>query len=241
MTSERLGRFLARSGVGSRRGVERLMAEGRVVVNGVAAPPRGMMVDPLLDRVVVDGEAVHGRLAERRYLALNKPAGVVSTASDPQGRPTVLDLVPEAGGLFPVGRLDIDSRGLILITDDGDLALRLTHPRFRVVKKYRLMVPQPVTARQVDLLRAGPVLDEQATHPLEVFVFRQSSRRTMLEISIAEGRHREIRRMCSVVGIPLADLVRVEIGGVKLGTQPEGSVRDLTRGEVERLRQAVQE
>jgi pseudouridine synthase len=217
------------------------MAEGRVMVNGVPAPPQGMLVDPFHDRVMVDGATVDARLRPRRYLALNKPAGVVSTASDPQGRPTVLDLVPEAGGLFPVGRLDIDSRGLILITDDGDLALRLTHPRFRVVKRYRLTVPQAITARQLDLLRAGPVLDEVATHPLAVSVFRQSSRRTILEISIAEGRHREIRRMCSAVGIPLADLVRVEIGGVRLGTQPEGSVRDLTRGEVERLRQAVHE
>jgi 23S rRNA pseudouridine2605 synthase len=217
------------------------MAAGRVLVNGVQAPPRGMMVVPLRDLVMVDGAPVQGRLTERRYLALNNPAGVVSTASDPQGRPTVLDLVPEAGGLFPVGRLDIDSRGLILITDDGDLALRLTHPRFRVVKKYRLTVPEAISPRQIDLLRAGPELDDRPTHPLGVSVFRQSSRRTILEISIAEGRHREIRRMCSVVGIPLADLVRVEIGGVKLGTQPEGAVRDLSRGEVERLRQAVHE
>ncbi|MHB1501337.1 MAG: pseudouridine synthase [Candidatus Dormibacteria bacterium] len=239
MPTERLGRFLARSGIASRRAADRLLAEGRVTVNGQTAPPHGMLVDPSRDRVTVDGAAVAAERPPRRYLALNKPAGVVSTVRDPGGRPTVLDFATEAGGLFPVGRLDIDSRGLILLTDDGDLAMRLTHPRYGVPKTYRLTVPGPVASRQVEQLRAGPVLDDGPTHPISIKVSRQSSRRTILEVVIAEGRHREVRRMCSVVGIPLTDLVRIEVAGVRLGTQPEGSLRELSRAEVRRLRELV--
>lgn len=239
MPAERLGRFLARSGVASRRAADRLMEEGRVEVNGRTAPPHGMMVDPQHDRITVDGTLLPADLQPRRYLALHKPAGVVSTAHDPGRRPTVLDFATEAQGLFPVGRLDIDSRGLILLTDDGDLAMRLTHPRYEVPKTYRLTVPGPVTVRQVEQLRAGPELDDGPTHPLSVRVSRLSSRRTVLEVVMAEGRHREVRRMCSAVAIPLSDLVRVEIAGVRLGTQPEGTIRELSRGEVRRLQQLV--
>jgi 23S rRNA pseudouridine2605 synthase len=239
MPAERLGRFLARSGVASRRGADRLLEQGRVEVNGQKAPPHGMLVEYGRDRITLDGRLLADQLQPRRYLALNKPAGVVSTAHDPGGRPTVLDFVPEAQGVFPVGRLDIDSRGLILLTDDGDLAMRLTHPRYGVPKTYRLTVPGPVSVRQLEQLRAGPELDDGPTHPLSVRLSRLSSRRTILEMVIAEGRHREVRRMCSAVGVPLSDLVRVGIAGVRLGTQPEGAIRELSRGEVGRLRELV--
>lgn len=239
MPTERLGRFLARSGVASRRGADRLLEQGRVEVNGRKAPPQGMLVDPVQDRITLDGRLLADHLQPRRYLALNKPAGVVSTAHDPGGRPTVLDFAPDASGLFPVGRLDIDSRGLILLTDDGDLAMRLTHPRYGVPKTYRLTVPGPVSLRQLERLRQGPELDDGPTHPLSVRVSRLSSRRTILEVVIAEGRQRELRRMCSAVGVPLSDLLRVGIGGVRLGTQPEGSIRELSHGEVRRLQVLV--
>lgn len=239
MTTERLGRFLARSGVASRRGAERLLDEGRVSVNGRVAPPHGLLVDPATDLIAVDGRHLPGVPAPRRYLALNKPMGVVSTVRDPGGRQTVMDLVQERAGLFPVGRLDVDSRGLILLTDDGELALRLTHPRFGVPKRYRLTVLGSVSRRQMELLQAGPVLDDGPTHPLAVGMSRQSSRRTVLDVTLAEGRHRELRRMCAVVGLALTDLVRVEIAGVRLGTQPEGSVRELSASEVQKLMGAV--
>jgi 23S rRNA pseudouridine2605 synthase len=239
MAADRLGRFLARSGLASRRAADRLLQEGRVQVNGRTAPPNGMIVDPEHDRIAVDGVVVSRAAQPRRHLALNKPAGVVSTAHDPGGRPIVLDYVPERQGLFPVGRLDIDSRGLILLTDDGDLAMRLTHPRYGVPKTYRLTVPGPVSGRQLEQLRSGPELDDGPTHPLAVRVSRLSSRRTVLEVVMAEGRHREVRRMCSAVGLPLTDLVRVEFAGIRLGTQPEGTVRELSPAEVGRLRQLV--
>ncbi|MHB8395021.1 MAG: pseudouridine synthase, partial [Candidatus Dormibacteria bacterium] len=163
MPTERLGRFLARSGVASRRGADRLLGEGRVSVNGRIAPPHGLLVDPAFDLIAVDGRQLPRGLAPRRYLALNKPMGVVSTVRDPGGRQTVMDLVQEAAGLFPVGRLDVDSRGLILLTDDGDLALRLTHPRYGVPKRYRLTVLGSVSRRQFEQLREGPILDDGPT------------------------------------------------------------------------------
>jgi pseudouridine synthase len=239
MPSERLARWLARSGVASRRSCDRLVEDGRVTVNGRMAPPSGLLIDPELDVVAVDGQTITKGLLPRRYLALNKPAGVVSTVSDPGGRPTVMGLVQDAKGLYPVGRLDIDSRGLLLLTDDGDLALRLTHPRYGLPKTYRITVQGDVSRHQFELLREGPVLEDGPTHPIAAELTRQSSRRSVIRIVMAEGRQRELRRMCTVVGVKVLDLERVEIAGVRLGTQPEGTVRELSRGEVQRLRVAA--
>ncbi|EQD42742.1 Pseudouridine synthase, Rsu, partial [mine drainage metagenome] len=175
----------------------------------------------------------------RRYLALNKPPRVVSTVSDPGAGPTVMGLVQDSGGLFPVGRLDIDSRGLILLTDDGDLALRLTHPRYGLPKTYRITIQGPISNSEFEQFREGPVLEDGPTHPLAVRILRLSSRRTVLEVTLAEGRPRELRRMCTEVGVRLLDLERVEIAGVRLGTQPEGTTRELSRAEVARLRTAA--
>ncbi len=239
MGSERLSRWLARSGVASRRGSDRLVEAGRVTVNGVAPPPNGCLIDPDVDLVAVDGRLVTAGSSPRRYLALNKPPGVVSTVSDPGGRPTVMGLVQDSGGLFPVGRLDIDSRGLILLTDDGDLALRLTHPRYGLPKTYRITIQGPISNSEFEQFREGPALEDGPTHPLVVRILRLSSRRTVLEVTLAEGRPRELRRMCAAVGVRLLDLERVEIAGVRLGTQPEGTTRELSRAEVARLRTAA--
>jgi len=239
MASERLSRWLARSGVASRRACDRLVAEGRVTVNGEAPPANGCLIDPERDLVKVDGRRVSGGHSPRRYLALNKPPGVVSTVSDPGGRPTVMGLVQDPVGLFPVGRLDLDSRGLILLTDDGDLALRLTHPRYGLPKTYRITIQGPISTAEFEQFRQGPVLDDGPTHPISVRILRQSSRRTVIEVALAEGRPRELRRMCAAVGVRLIDLERVDIAGVRLGTQPEGTARELSRSEVARLRTAA--
>ncbi|NNM97702.1 MAG: rRNA pseudouridine synthase [Candidatus Dormibacteraeota bacterium] len=239
MPSERLSRWLARSGVASRRGSDRLVAEGRVTVNGEAPPPNGCLIDPDRDLVAVDGRTVSAARSPRRYLALNKPPGVVSTVSDPGGRPTVMGLVQDPSGLFPVGRLDLDSRGLILLTDDGDLALRLTHPRYGLPKTYRITIQGPVSTSEFEHFQQGPVLEDGPTHPISVKIMRKSSRRTVLEVALAEGRPRELRRMCAEVGVRLIDLERVEIAGVRLGTQPEGTTRELSSSEVARLRAAA--
>jgi 23S rRNA pseudouridine2605 synthase len=216
-----------------------MVEEGRVTVNGRLPPPNGRLIDPDQDVVMVDGRTVTSGIMPRRYLALNKPAGVVSTVSDPGGRPTVMGLVQDPKGLFPVGRLDIDSRGLLLLTDDGDLALRLTHPRYGLPKTYRITIQGDVSRHQFELLREGPALEDGPTHPISAEMMRQSSRRTVIQIVLAEGRQRELRRMCAAVGVKVLDLERVEIAGVRLGTQPEGTVRELSQGEVQRLRAAA--
>ena len=146
MPSERLARWLARTGAASRREADRMVAAGRVTVDGQVPPPHGRLIDPEREEVRLDGKVLSQRGLQRRYLALNKPVGVVSTAHDPGGRRTVLDMVEDRRGLFPVGRLDTDSRGLILLTDDGDLTLRLTHPRYQVPKSYRVTIAGPAAA-----------------------------------------------------------------------------------------------
>ncbi len=239
MPSERLGRWLARTGVASRREADRMVAAGRITVDGRLPPPQGRLIDPEREEVQLDGRPLARRAVQRRYLALNKPLGVVSTARDPGGRPTVLDLIDDRRGLFPVGRLDLDSRGLMLLTDDGDLALRMTHPRYQVVKSYRVTVTGSVTQEQLRALRLGPVLVDGPTNPLEIRLMRSSSRRSVILFRLAEGRQRQIRRMCAAVGARVEDLERVSIGELRLGTLVEGRVRELSIGEVRRLRTAV--
>lgn len=233
MPAERLGRWLARQGIASRRGADELLRQGRVRVNQVPAPPGGQLIDPDRDLVEVDGRRVESDRGPRRYLALNKPVGVVSTVRDPEGRPTVLDLVPDGAGLFPVGRLDRDSRGLLFLTDDGELAQRLTHPRYGAPKTYRVRLAQPISRSQLQELREGPALEDGPTHPTAV---RPEARGEVLFVTLREGRNRELRRMLELVGSTILDLERVEFAGIRLGTLPPGAVRELSRAEVARLR-----
>jgi pseudouridine synthase len=216
-----------------------MVAEGRVTVDGERPPPAGRLIDPEEEEVLLDGQPLPRRSLQRRYLVLNKPMGVVSTARDPGGRPAVLDLVDDRQGLFPVGRLDVDSRGLMLLTDDGDLALRLTHPRYQVPKAYRVTVEGQFGLDQLRRLRQGPVLADGPTHPLEVRLIRTNARRTVLSISLAEGRQRQVRRMFAAVGAKVLDLERVSIGDLGIGTLPEGLARELSVGEARRLRFSV--
>ncbi len=230
----RLQKLLAQAGVGSRRVSEGLIADGRVTVNGQVAD-LGRRVDPDSDRVALDGVPVSVRPGLVHYL-LNKPAGVVTTASDPEGRPTVVDLVPAEPRVHPVGRLDADTEGLLLLTNDGELTHRLTHPRFGVDKEYLAHVDggalRPAELRR---LREGVVLDDGLTAPARV----AQPQPGMLRITIHEGRNRQVRRMCSAVGHPVLRLVRVRIGPLRDPTLAPGRWRLLTTAEVRRLEVAA--
>jgi 23S rRNA pseudouridine2605 synthase len=230
----RLAKHLAHAGVASRRAAEAMIAARRVTVDGetVTDPARDVSG---AEAIVVDGEPL-GANPRRVVYAVHKPAGVVSTALDTHGRPTVVELVPEAGTrLYPVGRLDADTTGLILLTNDGALANHLTHPRYEVAKTYRAKVASPpVAERALRRLREGVELDDGLTAPAGVRRLRPD----VIELTIREGRKRQVRRMCEAVGHPVLALRRVAFGPLALGDLPAGGHRRLTAAEVERLRAA---
>jgi 23S rRNA pseudouridine2605 synthase len=227
----RLAKYLAAAGVASRRASEQLVRSGRVRVDGQPVTDPARDVGPGV-AVVVDGEPVRNPGARVVY-ALNKPAGVVSTARDPQRRPTVTSLVPDSGvRLYPVGRLDIDTTGLILLTNDGELAHRLTHPRFEVPKTYRVVLANaPVPAAALRALREGVELDDGLTAPARVRRLAPDA----LEITIHEGRKRQIKRVCEHVGHPVKRLERIAIGSLQLGDLAPGQARQLTDAEIQQL------
>jgi 23S rRNA pseudouridine2605 synthase len=225
----RLQRVLARLGFGSRRVCEDLITAGRVVVNDRPAT-LGMRVDPRQDRVLVDGAPVGIRPDLVHYL-LNKPVGVVTTASDPQGRPTVTDLVPSDPRVFPVGRLDLDTEGLLLLTNDGELSHRLTHPSFGVEKEYLAWVAGRPSRAALRALREGVELEDGPTAPAKV----AAPEPELLRITVHEGRNRQVRRMCEAVGHPVRRLVRVRIGPLADHSLAPGAWRPLTLDEVRAL------
>jgi 23S rRNA pseudouridine2605 synthase len=230
----RLAKYLASAGVASRRAAEQIVRAGRVEVGGetIVDPARDVAVDEL---VTLDGRRVDP-VQERVVYAVNKPAGVVSTARDPQRRRTVVSLVPRTARLYPVGRLDIDTTGLILLTNDGELAHRLTHPRFEVEKTYRVVVERPpVRAAALRALRSGVELEEGRSAPAQVRTLAADT----LEITIHEGRKRQVRRMCEQVGHPVKRLERVGFGPLELGDLRPGAYRRLSGAEVERLASAA--
>jgi 23S rRNA pseudouridine2605 synthase len=231
----RLVKFLATAGVASRRAADEIVRAQRVTVNGttVTDPARDVTES---DDVAVDGAAVSPE-AERAVYAVNKPAGVVSTAHDPQRRPTVVSLVPSRMRLYPVGRLDIDSTGLILLTNDGPLAHRLTHPSFEVPRTYRVVVARPpVSERAVRALREGVRLEDGLTAPARVR--RLGERREVLELTIHEGRKRQVKRMCEAVGHRVRSLERVAFGPLTLGALAPGGYRRLSQAEIDALSRA---
>jgi 23S rRNA pseudouridine2605 synthase len=229
----RLVKFLAHAGVASRRAADRLIADGRVTVGGEVITNPATDVDES-SRVAIDGEPV--ALEPLEVHALNKPAGVVSTASDTHGRPTVVELVRSRRRLYPVGRLDADSTGLILLTNDGELADLLTHPRYGVEKVYRAKVqPARVSPRAIKALREGVALDDGVTAPARA---RQVAP-GVLELTLREGRKRQVRRMCEAVGHRVVELERVAFGPLGLRGLERGRSRRLKDAEVERLRRAA--
>lgn len=230
----RLARYLAHAGVASRRAAEGLIADGRVRVDGDVVTDPARDVDDA-NAVEVDSRAVAAE--PREVWLVNKPAGVVSTASDTHGRPIVTDLIESERRLYPVGRLDAATTGLILVTNDGELANLLTHPRFGVERVYRARVePAPVPERALRRLREGIELEDGRTSPAGV----RQAEPGVLELTIAEGRKRQVRRMCEAVGHPVSELQRVAFGPLRLGALGPGEARLLTPAEVERLRKTAE-
>ena len=230
----RLARYLAHAGVASRRAAEGIIAERRVSVDGVTVTDPALGVGEASE-VLVDGRRIAGP-EPRATWALNKPAGVISAASDPRGRKTVIDLIgPVSLRLYPVGRLDYDSSGLILLTNDGELANLLTHPRFEVPKTYRVRLASPIDDAALSKLRSGVQLEDGPTAPATVRRREQDE----FEITIREGRNRQIRRMCAAVGSSVVGLTRVAFGPLKLGGLAPGAARRLSEADLTALREAA--
>lgn len=238
---ERLQKIMARAGLGSRRTNEAIIAAGRVRVNGRVAT-LGAKADPQRDTIEVDGKRLHVETDELTYILLNKPRGVISSLEDEmdQGRETVRDLVPLPGHLYPVGRLDKPSEGLMLMTNDGQLAHRLTHPRYEHEKVYEVELEGRISNRNLDQWRRGVMLDDRITAPAPIEVLGRDGDGTRLRIIMREGRKRQIRRIAADFGHPVKRLVRLNIGPLELGSLQPGEWRHLTTEELERLFAAVQ-
>lgn len=234
-SGERLQKFLARAGVASRRQCEALIAEGRVQVNGAVVRTIGTRVRPDTDRVSLDG--VRLRPEAPVTVMLHKPAGYITAVSDPEGRPVVVSLLPKVGlpRLFPVGRLDWDTEGLLLLTNDGELANLLTHPRHEVAKVYHAKVkgrPAPDALRR---LLHGVVSDGERLSATAVSVLRTTRENAWVMVSVRQGRYRQVRRLCEAIGHPVLKLVRVALGPLALGSLPRGQWRTLLPAEVRAL------
>jgi 23S rRNA pseudouridine2605 synthase len=237
----RLNKLLSQSGVASRRAADELIRQGRVEVNRQVVSELGTKADPVLDEIKVDGRRLKA-VPARRYVLLNKPRGVVSTRSDPQGRRTVVDLLTRAGigGYFyPVGRLDFDSEGLIILTNDGEFAERVTHPRYELDRTYEALVEGVPDDRDLDRLRRGVEIDGRRTLPARVRLVRmiraRGAERALVEIAIREGRHRQVRRMFDAIAHPVERLRRTRIGPVTSEGLGPGELRDLTPAELQSL------
>lgn len=232
LEKERLNRYLARHGVCSRRAADSLIAEGRVEVNRERVREMGILVDPLRDTITVDGERIHEAL-DPRVILFHKPVGVLSTckAGREQG-PIIMDYLPKDRRYFPVGRLDKDSSGLLLITDDGDLANLLSHPRYGSHKVYRIEVHPPLERPQAMRLSKGIMLSDGMAQAINVLEISPA----VYEVTLAEGRKRQLRRMITALGSHVESLVRVEQAGLKLGGLKPGKWRELSHAEVNKLR-----
>jgi 23S rRNA pseudouridine2605 synthase len=235
----RLNRFLARAGVASRRAADGLIAAGRVAVNGVVVTELATTVDPESDTVEVDGSPVT-LPSTLTYIVLNKPPGYVVTLSDPQGRLTVADLLEGVGAaVVPAGRLDARTEGLLILTDDGELAYRITHPSFELDKVYEVVARGVLSEDSRRRLEEGIELDGRVTAPASVTVHSTSRHTTVAEITVHEGRKRQVRRMFEAVGHPVRALKRISVGPIALGDLRPGRWRRLTEDELSALRRAV--
>jgi pseudouridine synthase len=230
----RLQKFMARAGIGSRRACEEIIRQGRVTVDGKTAT-LGTKVDPNREYILVDGEPLTGK-ESLVYIALYKPKGVLSASQDDRGRTTVCDLVPLSERLYPVGRLDVTSEGLILLTNDGALTNRLTHPRYEHTKDYHVSVSGTPDDKSLDKWRRGVYLDGKRTAPAKISVLRHEREVTWLRIELREGRKRQIRRVAGMLGHPVQALIRVRIGSLHLGDLKPGEWRHLSPQEVDQLR-----
>jgi 23S rRNA pseudouridine2605 synthase len=234
LSAERLQKVLASAGIASRRDCEEFISAGRVSVNGKVVLVPGTRVDPEQDEIVVDGRPI-GQISPRTYVMLNKPVGVVSTADDPQGRPTVVELVDLPQRLFSVGRLDYDSEGLLLMTDDGELTQRLTHPSYQIEKEYRALLDQVPSPEAIREWRSGVLMDGVPTAPAWVDVLERGEDGVWVRVVLHEGRKRQIREVAKQLGYEVLRLIRVREGPIVLGDLPAGEWRALTDEQVETL------
>ena len=230
---ERLQKIIARAGICSRREAENLILNGRVTVDGKIVKELGTKAD-LNQKICVDGKPIT-ICAEKIYLLLNKPRGYVSTAKDERGRKTILDLIDVSERVYPVGRLDLNSEGLLLLTNDGELTNALIHPRFEVKKTYRAKISGVLTAEKLNLLRAGIELDDGLTAPAEIRLLEEN----LVEITIHEGRNRQVRRMFAAVGCEVKSLRRIKLANLTLKGVGVGKYRNLTAEEVTELKNLV--
>ena len=237
---ERIQKLMAQAGLGSRRECEKLIANGRVTVNGRPAK-LGDKANPGTDTIMVNGRVIKPQATKRLYIAINKPKGVISSLDDEldEGRTTVRDLVPLPGHLYPVGRLDKQSTGLILMTNDGDLAHKLTHPRYGHEKTYKVVVEGRISQEALSRWQNGVYLGGRKTAPTKITVIQQDVSFTRLEIVMREGRKRQIRRVANMLGFPVKQLVREKIGSLTLGNLKLGEWRHLTKKEVADLQAIV--
>ncbi len=234
MAQVRLQKFLAEAGVASRRAGESLILEGRVLVNGEVIREMGFKIDPLHNRVTVDGRPL--KVRRKIYVAINKPRGCVCTRSDPEKRATVLGLLPaEWKMLYPVGRLDLESEGLLFLTNDGDFCLHLTHPRYGIRKKYVATVEGCVEDSQLNRLVEGITHLRERLKAERYRVLDRNNSHTVVELELSEGKNREVRRLFEALGVIVTRLVRIQIGPIKLGELPPGRWRTLTETEIKSL------
>ena len=234
---ERLQKILSARGISSRREAEQLILDGRVTVDGLPAA-LGQRADPETQIICVDGQPIAADLEQRVYIMLNKPRGYVTTVRDERGRKTVMDLLGDAGtGLWPVGRLDYLSQGLLLLTNDGEITRRLTHPSFEVEKVYHVWVRGRDIPRQAEAMAGTLVLDGTPINPAKVQILRQEpNRESVLEVRVTEGRNRQVRRMCALCDLEVLQLMRVGEGSLVLGDLKPGTWRHLTEAEITYLR-----
>ena len=240
MEKERIQKIIAQSGVCSRRKAEELIAQGRVTVNGHPALI-GQKLDPAKDLISIDGEKIYfDRKREQIYLMMNKPRGYLTSMSDDRGRRCVTELLPKTSQrVYPIGRLDLNTEGLLLFTSDGDFANDMMHPSRQVSKTYRATVRPDITDEQAAKLSSGVYIDGRITAPAEVRVLAKEPNRVVMEIVIREGRNRQVRKMCEAIGLEVARLRRTAFGPLKLGMLKPGEVRELTKEELKAIRSAV--
>lgn len=237
---ERIQKIMAHAGVASRRKSEQMIQAGKVSVNGKIVTELGVKADPEQDVIRVNGKLIQPK-QEHYYLIINKPQGYLTTVSDDRGRKTVLDLIPKLPvRIYPVGRLDYDSQGLVLLTNDGNLAYRLMHPKFHIRKVYLVTVNGMFNRSAIEKMRSGIKLEDGITQEAEVNLLKASLKKSIVRIGLYEGRNRQIRRMCSKLGFKAKTLIRIQIGPIKLADLDIGAYRLLNTKEIKKLKQAVE-
>lgn len=230
----RMDKYLASLGMAARRNITDILRSKLITINGKKVLEPGIRFDPGKDRLLIDGEQI--TKPEYVYIMLHKPKNVISTASDEMGRKTVVSLVQSKKRLFPVGRLDQDTTGLLLLTNDGELANRLTHPRYHIPKRYELVIVGKVSLQKLQQFKKGVKLEDGMTAPAQAEILKQEEKKTILEVVLHQGKKRQIRRMCERLHLPLLELKRVAMGSIVLENLPVGKYRDLTQEELDLLK-----